>query len=75
MKKRLWIQVMIICVLMLITLFLLVGPLEGNNPKTVGGKEIVYAPAFNYEEEEAGLPMMRREDPIFFPPFPVKCLY
>ena len=74
MKKRLWIQVLIICVLMLITLFLLVGPFEENNPKTVGGKEIVYAPAFNYEEE-AGLPMMRREELIFFPPFPVKYLY
>ena len=74
MKKRLWIQVLIICVLMLITLFLLVGPLGSDSPKTVGGKEIVYAPAFNYEEE-AGFPMMRREEPVFFPPFPVKWLF
>lgn len=70
MKKRIWIQLMIICVLMLIALFLLIGPIEGPGIRTVGGKEIVYAPAFNYDEADGGVRVPRFEQPIFFPPFP-----
>ena len=70
MKKRMWIQLFIICILMLLALFFLVGPMEGPGTRTAGGKEIVYAPAFNYDEADGGPHIHRLDQPIFFPPFP-----
>ena len=73
MKKKMWLQLLVICVLMLIALVVLVGPTGGKNIKYAGGKEIVYAPAYVFDEREMEMrPPGRQFDIFLFPRNPME---